>query len=77
MVTRTVWRASVLAALAGWTGAACVPDVPEALLADPQVLNHPAVLKAFDEVENILQKPYDANTTRDGLSFAIVGSFVD
>jgi hypothetical protein len=77
MVARTVWHASALAALAGLAGAACVPDVPEALLAGPQVLNHPVILKAFDEVEKMLQRPYDANTTRDGLSFAIVGSFVD
>lgn len=76
-MARSVWYVSALTALAGWAGAVCVPDTPEALHVDPQVVNHPAVLKAFDKVGKILQEPYDANSTRDGLSFAIVGLPVD
>ncbi|KAF2622503.1 beta-lactamase/transpeptidase-like protein [Macroventuria anomochaeta] len=58
--------------IASWARAACVPDVPEELLAYTPVLSHPAVLKAFERVEELLQKPYDDNVTRDALSFAIV-----
>jgi hypothetical protein len=64
--------ALVLTILARWASAACIPDVPEELLGDSQILDHPAILKAFDEVEKLLQKPYDDNITQDGLSFAIV-----
>lgn len=63
-----------LTILAHWSSAACVPDVPERLLAEPQILDHPAVRKAFTELENLLQRPYVDNKTRDGLSVAIVGS---
>jgi hypothetical protein len=61
-----------LATTIRWASAACVPDVPEKVFTDAQVLEHPAVRKAFDEVQLILQKPYDENLTRDGLSFVIV-----
>ncbi|KAF2729479.1 beta-lactamase/transpeptidase-like protein [Polyplosphaeria fusca] len=54
-----------------FVGAACVPDVPEKILADPAVLQHPAVIAAFRDVERNLSALY-VNTTRDGLSFAIV-----
>lgn len=52
---------------------ACVPDYPEKLLADPAVLQHPAVVAAFEAVERDLSALY-FNTTRDGLSFAVVSS---
>lgn len=52
--------------------AACVPDVPQALLTHPQIVEHPVMLDAFNKVEEFLQKPYGGNATRDGLSFAIV-----
>lgn len=52
---------------------ACVPDYPEKLLADPAVLQHPAVVAAFEEVGRNLSKLY-VNTTRDGLSFAVVSA---
>lgn len=53
---------------------ACIPDVPSRFLSDPAVLEHPAVVTAFREVERNLSALY-INTTRDGLSFAVV-SFV-
>lgn len=55
-----------------WTEAACVPDSPEELLFDSQILDHPAVVKGLEEVRQLLQKPYDDNVTRDGLSVAVV-----
>lgn len=51
--------------------AACVPDFPEKLLADAAVLRHPSVVAALGEVEQTLSDLF-VNTTRDGLSFAIV-----
>lgn len=74
MVVQPVLYAGALAfaALTHWANAACVPDVPQELLANTQVLNHPAILSAFIRVEELLQKPYDGNVTRDGLSFAVV-----
>lgn len=51
--------------------AACVPDIPEVLLHDPAILQHPVVVAAFDEVDRNLSALF-VNTTRDGLSFAIV-----
>lgn len=51
--------------------AACIPDYPEKLLADPAVLRYPAVIAAFEDVERYLSDFY-INTTRDGLSFAVV-----
>jgi hypothetical protein len=51
--------------------AACVADFPEKLLADPLVLQHVSVVTAFEEVRRNLSSLY-VNTTRDGLSFAIV-----
>ncbi|KAF2997992.1 hypothetical protein E8E13_006930 [Curvularia kusanoi] len=47
-------------------------DVPEALIANPKILDHPAILKALEDVQTLLQKPYEDNTTRDGLSIAVV-----
>ena len=52
---------------------ACIPDYPEKLLADPAVLQHPAVVAAFEAVGEELSALY-VNTTRDGLSFAVVSS---
>jgi CubicO group peptidase (beta-lactamase class C family) len=49
-----------------------VPDVPETLVANPAVLNHPAIVNALGDVRGLLQKPYDDNVTRDGLAVAIV-----
>lgn len=51
--------------------AACVPDFPDKLLSDVAVIQHQAVLAAFEEVERNLSSLY-INTTRDGLSFAVV-----
>lgn len=50
---------------------ACVADYPDRLLADPSILKHPAVVAAFEEVGRNLSSLY-INTTRDGLSFAVV-----
>ena len=69
---RSVLCTLAFATFIHWAGAACVPDVVEELLANTEVLNHPAILKTFEKVERLLQKPYDDNVTRDGLSFAIV-----
>ena len=74
MMVLTISRAFALATFASWASAACVPDVPEDLLANKNILGHPAVMKALDDVEKLLQKPYGDNVTRDGLSFAIVGN---
>jgi hypothetical protein len=52
---------------------ACVPDFPERLLADAAVLQHPSIVAAFEEVEREVSSLY-INTTRDGLSFAIVST---
>jgi hypothetical protein len=50
---------------------ACVPDFPDKLLSDPLVLQHAAVVAAFEEVGRNLSSLF-VNTTRDALSFAIV-----
>ncbi|KAF9695638.1 hypothetical protein EKO04_006383 [Ascochyta lentis] len=71
-MVRSVSSVLVLATFTTLTNAACVPDVPKGLLDDTQILKHPAILEAFDEVEKALRKPYNANTTRDGLSLALV-----
>jgi hypothetical protein len=42
----------------------------------PAVLQHPAVISAFEDVQRLLAGFY-VNTTRDGLSFAIVRTFVE
>lgn len=52
---------------------ACVPDFSDGLLADAKVLQHPAVISAFEEVEEAFSALYQS-TTRDGLSFAVVCS---
>jgi len=52
---------------------ACVADYPDRLLADSLILKHPAVVAAFDEVGRNLSSLY-INTTRDGLSFAVVSA---
>lgn len=72
MVVRSVLRALVLFFFANWTSAACVPDVPRKLLVNIQLLQHNAILNAFEKIGELLQKPYDDNVTSDGLSFAIV-----
>ena len=69
---RPVLGILILSTIAQWTSAACVPDVPETLIANPAVLNHPAIVKTFKNIEHLLQKPYDDNVTRDGLAVAIV-----
>lgn len=50
---------------------ACIPDYPEKLLSDPAVLKHPSVIAAFENLQRNLSALY-INTTRDGLSFALV-----
>lgn len=50
---------------------ACVPDYADKILSDPLVLQHPAVIAAFEQVQRNLSALY-VNTTRDGLSFAVV-----
>jgi hypothetical protein len=71
MFRRVVLLAAVLF---GLTDAACVPDVPAKSLADATILEHPAIVAAFDEVRKNISALY-VNTTRDGLSFAIVSRF--
>lgn len=66
--TRRILLASGLAARSA--KGACIPDVPTRLLADPLVLQHPSVLEAFEKMERNLSALY--NTSRDGLSFAVV-----
>jgi hypothetical protein len=51
---------------------ACVADFPDKLLSDPLVLQHAAVVAAFEEVGRNLSSLF-INTTQDALSFAIVG----
>jgi hypothetical protein len=60
---------SLIAVAAG----ACVPDFPNILLADPGVLQHAAVVTAFEQVGKKPAALYD-DTTRDGLSFAVVSA---
>lgn len=52
---------------------ACVPDLPAKLLSDPAMLQHPAVIAAFEQVQQNLSALY-INTTRDGLSIAVVSA---
>lgn len=73
-MVRTITWLCALAACLRWTEAACVPDVPEQLLPSTKILQHRAVLKAFDDIKELLQKPYNDNITRDGLSVTIVHS---
>lgn len=62
-----------------FVAAACIPDYPAKILADPLVLEHAAVQDAFERVAGLLEGLYrDSQNggrkgTRDGLSFAIVG----
>jgi hypothetical protein len=53
---------------------ACVPDAPSKLLWDPEVLRHPSVISALKKLEGTLNG-YFKNTTRDGLTVAVVGIF--
>lgn len=69
---RTLLWAFAVAGLASRIEAACVPDAPGDLLSNTWVLGHPGVVKALEEVGELLQKPYDDNVTRDGLSVAVV-----
>jgi len=52
---------------------ACIPDYPESIFADAAILKHPSVIAAFEELGRNLSALY-FNTTRDGLSFAVVGA---
>jgi hypothetical protein len=62
----------VLAAyLLPYAACACVPDFADKILSDPLVLQHPAVIAAFEQVQQNLSSLY-INTTRDGLSFGVV-----
>jgi hypothetical protein len=72
-ISSFVLLASGLIALA--TGA-CVPDFPETVLADPAVLQHAAVVAALEQVGKNLTALY-GNTTRDGMSFAVVSILRD
>ncbi|PNS15158.1 hypothetical protein CAC42_8159 [Sphaceloma murrayae] len=58
-------------ALATVASTSCIPDVPTSLLSEPSILQHPAVVAAFAEVERNLSSLFTGNT-RDGLSFAVV-----
>ncbi|CAI6340775.1 unnamed protein product [Periconia digitata] len=58
--------------LFGWAvTSACIPDPPNKLLWDPEVLRHPSVVSALESLEGTLEGLFQ-NTTRDGLSFAVV-----
>jgi hypothetical protein len=71
------WSLSIAAAFIGiltsLVSSACVPDFPTRLLHDSTVLEHPAIVAAFQEVERNLSALF-VETTRDGLSFAIVSN---
>lgn len=67
-----LFLALALASFTACIEAACVPDAPEELLAHAEIANHATVVQAFDQVRALLQKPYDGNITRDGLSVAVV-----
>lgn len=54
---------------------ACVPDVHSVLLSNPAVLQNEAVTAAFAEVQQNLSSLF-INTTRDGLSFAVVSGSI-
>lgn len=72
MFTRVKCRLLFLGScLISQAAAACVPDFPESLLADPTVIRHPAVISAFHKVQEKLSDLF-VNTTRDGLSFGVV-----
>jgi hypothetical protein len=71
--------AAAAAATLRTAGAACVPDFPAELLADPRVLEHVAVRRAFEQVAGRLAGLYadsgdgdGKKGSRDGLSFAVV-----
>jgi hypothetical protein len=71
--------AAATAATLRTAGAACVPDFPAGLLADPRVLEHVAVRRAFEQVAGRLAGLYAESGdgegkkgSRDGLSFAVV-----
>lgn len=49
---------------------ACIPPFPSKLLHDGLVLSHPSITSAFEKLQRNLSAL--ANTTRDGLSLAIV-----
>jgi len=57
--------------LVSFAACACVPDFADKILSDPLTLQHPAVIAAFEQVQRNLSALY-INTTRDGLSFAVV-----
>jgi hypothetical protein len=66
----------LVAATLRLAGAACVPDFPAEMLADPRVLEHAAVREAFEQVAGRLAGLYGDSGekgSRDGLSFAVVG----
>lgn len=63
----------IVAVVVPFVASVCVPDVPQKLLADPAVLQHPAVTSALETIEQSLSELF-ISTTRDGLSFAIVRS---
>ncbi|KAF3041148.1 hypothetical protein E8E12_008891 [Didymella heteroderae] len=71
-MVRILLCALAFAGLTSRTRAACVPDSPAVLLSNTRTLDHPVVLRALQEVRELLQKPYDDNVTRDGLSVAVV-----
>jgi hypothetical protein len=57
--------------LLSFAACACVPDFADKILSDPLTLEHPAVIATFEQVQRNLSALY-INTTRDGLSFAVV-----
>ncbi|KAF3035867.1 hypothetical protein E8E11_001065 [Didymella keratinophila] len=71
-MVRTLPWAFAVAGLANSIEAACVPDAPGDLLSNPRILDYPGVVQALEEARELLQKPYDDNVTRDGLSVAVV-----
>ena len=72
----TMGMTTLLRALAAssliWTSyTACVPEVPQKLLSDPKLLAHPAVISAFESINQYLDKQFE-NITNDALSFGVV-----
>ena len=76
---RLIVAAAATSATLQLAGAACVPDFPADMLADPRVLGYPAVRGAFEQVAGRLAGLYGGSGdggemgSRDGLSFAVVG----
>lgn len=64
---------AVTCSLPSLVNSACIPDFTQRLLSDPDVISHPSLTDAFKEAEKYMSSLF-VNTTRDGLSFAVVST---